>query len=69
MIPLVQSKNIVLSDGSVLYLERNVKVILETRSVEELGPDLASVAKTVQCHRKTGLTLNDLMKSRLDKSC
>ncbi len=73
ILPLVlagkNGNDILLSDGNALRPMAaaecgNIKVVLETQSVSSMGPYLAAVAAVQFCSQRTGLSLEDLLRSR-----
>ena len=64
--PLTQRGNgIILSDGSVLRTERDLKVIFESRQLPSGNcSSLMGVAKVMNCTRENGLTLENFLNRR-----
>ena len=66
VLPLVHGgKSIILSDGSVLCMDRNIKVIVESRQSNSTNCSSAlGAAKVIRCTNENGLTLEDLLRRR-----
>ena len=60
-----RGRGIILSDSSVLSMDRDVKVILESRHPPPANcSSLMGVAKVMNCTNENGLTLENLLKRR-----
>ena len=66
VLPLVQGgKSIILSDGSVLCMDRNIKVVVESRQSNPANCSATlGAAKVIQCTNENGLTLENLLRRR-----